>query len=253
MLGWACSLKGGGIMSAKVVANQLEYDEEKMFTRLVAQFEVLNMGQSVKAAYFARNKHANAVRKTTGQPYIVHPLLMASIAMAMGMREDSLIAVILLHDVIEDTDTELSDLPVGDIVKHGVSRMTFTMRPGEDKDTAKARYFYELSDSKEAVICKALDRFVNLYTMAGQFPVDKIRKNVVETDQLLMPILRDAKSKWPEISTNLWLLRVMIRSVNETLAGAYDIPLMGERLYGGASHYANVSKSESVNPDIVLQ
>ncbi len=230
----------------KLVVNQLEYDEVKMFTRLVAQFESLDMKQSLRAAYFAREKHAGAVRKSSGQPYIVHPLLMASIAMAMDMKEDNLIAVILLHDVVEDTDVSLEDLPVNSVVRHGVNRMTFRELQGENNDTAKARYFLELRDSREAIICKALDRFVNLYTMAGQFPIDKIRKNVIETDQLLMPVLREAKDIWPSMRTKIWLLRVMIRSVNETLAGAYNIPLSGERLYGGASHYSNVGMMGSM-------
>lgn len=240
-------------MSEKIVANQLEYDERKMFTRLIAQFEVLDMQQSIKAAYYARDKHAGAVRKSTGQPYIVHPLFMASLAMALDMRNDNLISVILLHDVVEDTNVEIEDLPFDETIRKGVSKMTFQIFPGETKDIAKTRYFCGLIESKEAVICKALDRFVNLSSMAGQFSDDKIRKNVIETDQLLMPVLRTAKDKWPELGTKLWLLRVMIRSVNETLAGAYDIPLLGERLYGGASHYSSKMEEKSgLKPDVDL-
>lgn len=230
-------------MSELFVNNKLEYDEEKMFTRLAAQFEAYRMEQSLKALYFARKQHDGAIRKASGQPYIVHPLLMSSIAMAMGLCGndwDDLNAVILLHDIIEDTELEFEDLPVNETVRNGVQYMTFYQYPGEDKNAAKARYFRELIKSKEAVFCKGLDRYVNLSTMAGEFPQEKIRKNVVETDQLLMPILKEAKELWPEYQSKIWLIRVMIRSVNETLAGAYDVKLSGERLYGGAEKYDNI-------------
>ena len=230
-------------MSDQLVKNQLEYDEKKMFTRLAAQFEAYGMKQSLRALYFARERHEGEVRSGTGQPYIVHPLLMSSIAMAMGLFGtdwDDLNATLLLHDTVEDTGAELDDLPVNEVVKNGVRYMTFHKYPEEDKNTAKARYFRELINSKEAILCKGIDRFVNLSTMAGDFTPEKIKKNVVETDQLLMPVLKDAKEKWPEDQSKIWLIRVMIRSVNETLAGAYDVELSGERLYGGAEKYDNI-------------
>lgn len=224
---------------AQLVSNHLEYDENKMYTRLMAQFEALGMEQSIRALSFARKKHAGAVRKSTNQPYIVHPLQMASIAMAMGIRNDELFAVIILHDIIEDTNTKISDLPVNNVVKHGVKRMTAIGYEGESKIQTKVRYFHELLDDENAIICKALDRFVNLSTMAGEFEPDKIKKNVIETDQLLLPILREAKNYYPELTPTLYLLRVMVRSVNETLANAYDVELHGEQLYGGKETYQN--------------
>ncbi|MBP3899410.1 HD domain-containing protein [Candidatus Saccharibacteria bacterium] len=224
---------------SRLVSNHLEYDENKLYTRLLAQFEVLGMTESIKAITFARKKHAGAIREGSGQAYIVHPLQMASIAIAMGLKDDNLIAVIILHDIIEDTETSLSDLPVNDQVKHGVNLMTTKQLNGESKSQTKVRYFMELKDDKNAIICKALDRFVNLATMAGEFSTEKIKKNVIETDQLLLPILREAKDLYPELTPTLYLLRVMIRSINETLANAYGVELKGEQLYGGNATYVN--------------
>lgn len=224
---------------AKLNSNHLEYDENKMYTRLLAQFEALGMSQSIKALTFARKKHAGATRKSSGQPYIVHPLLMATIAMSMGFRSDDLFSVIILHDIVEDTDTSLSDLPVNNVVKQGVKKMTAEKYEGETKNQTKVRYFHELLDDKNAIICKALDRFANLSTMAGEFEPERIKKNVVETDQLLLPILREAKDRYPELTPTIFLLRVMIRSVNETLANAYGVELKGEQLYGGETTYQN--------------
>lgn len=225
---------------ARLVSNHLKYDETKMYTRLLAQFEAQKMEQSIRALAFAREKHAGAVRKSTGQPYIVHPLQMATIAMSMGLNNDELLAVIILHDVIEDNDEmKLSDLPVNDTVKRGVEKMTAKQHQWESKTQMKVRYFHELLDDKNAIICKAIDRFVNLSSMAGEFTVNKIKKNVIETDQLLLPIMREAKVRYPELAPTIYLLRVMVRSLNETLANAYGVELKGEQLYGGAETYQN--------------
>ena len=210
-----------------------------MYTRLMAQFEALGMKQSIIALNFARKKHDGMFRKSTNQPYIVHPLLMASIAMAMGLRDDNLFSVIILHDIVEDTDTRLTDLPVNDIVKQGVKKMTADRYEGESKLSSKVRYFHELLDDRNAIICKAIDRFVNLSTMAGDFKPEQIKKNVIETDQLLLPILREAKNYYPDLTPTLYLLRVMVRSINETLANSYGVELKGEQLYGGNETYQN--------------
>ena len=237
---------GGRNSMSKLVNNYLTYDENKLYTRLLAQFEVLGMNESIKALNLARKYHDGVVRKSTNQPYIVHPLLMASIAMAIGdLYDDTLIAVIILHDVVEDNENvRIEDLPVNSDIRRGVKKMTITKHAGETKSQSKVRYFNELLEDKNAVICKGLDRFVNLSTMAGNFAPNKIKKNVIETDQLLLPILREAKEKYPELTSFLYIIRMMVRSVNETLANVYDVELNGEQLYGGNDHYNNPYETE---------
>lgn len=49
----------------------------------------------------AREVHNGAVRKISGQPYLLHPLEVCSVALQHGADEDLAIAA-LLHDVVED-------------------------------------------------------------------------------------------------------------------------------------------------------
>lgn len=42
-----------------------------------------------------------SIRKN-GDAYIIHPLSMACFAIGLGLTDDNLIAVILLHDICED-------------------------------------------------------------------------------------------------------------------------------------------------------
>lgn len=66
---------------------------------------------------------------------------MACNALSMEIRDDAVIATILLHDVCEDCGVALSELPVNAAVRRAVELMTFTVMEGETKENAKVRYY----------------------------------------------------------------------------------------------------------------
>ena len=99
--------------------------------------------------------------------------------------------------------------------------MTVAPLAGEDKADTKRRYFQQLLESKEAIVCKALDRYDNLSSMAGVLSEDAVRKNVIETNDLLLPVLKEAKEKWVDLSNILFILRTNIRNINDTLYAIY--------------------------------
>jgi GTP pyrophosphokinase len=197
-----------------------QYNVDKMFTYLRGYLIGAKMEESLKALQFAREKHAGQTRKG-GEPYIVHPLRMACYAVALDIRNDNIIATILLHDVVEDCGVMISNLPFNDSIKTGVKYMTVAPLAGEDKADTKRRYFQQLLESKEAIVCKALDRYDNLSSMAGVLSEDAVRKNVIETNDLLLPVLKEAKEKWVDLSNILFILRTNIRNINDTLYAIY--------------------------------
>lgn len=202
-----------------------EYNVDKMVTYLRGFFQGANMSESMRALGFAQQKHMGQTRKGSGQPFVVHPLQMACYAVALDIKDDHIIATILLHDVCEDTGFPVSALPFSKDVVRGVRYMTFSMHPDEEKADAKKRYYKELLDSRAALICKAIDRYMNLSSMLGALEDEAIIKNVKETDELLLPVLKEAKEKWPELSNLLYILRTNIRSVNDALAFIYKVEL----------------------------
>ena len=212
-----------------------EYNIDKMYTYLRGFLVGAGLTQSLTALQFAREAHKDQTRKN-GTPYIVHPLSMACYAAALGLQDDNIIATILLHDVVEDCGVPAEHLPVGEVVRHAVRRMTITPFPTDkDKIETKRRYFTELLDSKEAVIGKAIDRYMNLTDMPFALSEDAIVKNVVETEELLLPILKQAKEKWAELSDVLFVLRTNIRSVNDILRALCD----SEQYARHKSYYEN--------------
>ena len=57
--------------------------------------------------------------------------------------------------------------------------------------------------------------------MAGVLKEEAIIKNINETDNLLLPVLKKAKEKWVELSNIMYILRFNIRSINDTLREEY--------------------------------
>lgn len=194
----------------------------KMYTYLTAFLRGAGMIESIKALSFARQKHSGQNRKN-GIPYIAHPLSMACYAAALGIKDDNIMATILLHDVCEDCGIELDALPFNNIIKTGVKYVTVTkFDTDKSKIETKRRYFNELLNSREAIIVKALDRYNNLADMPFALSDDAIGKNAAETDVLLLPILKKAKDKWCDLSDILFVLRTNIRSVNDILKLQYN-------------------------------
>ena len=192
-----------------------EYDVEKMYTYLRGLFEGAGMTESMRALQFAREKHAGQTRKN-GTPYIVHPLQMACYAVAIGIRKDSTIATILYHDVPEDCGIPVENLPTTPEIKFAVKCMTVTkFKTDKSKIETKRRYFWGLLESPDAVIGKGIDRYMNLIDMPFALTDSNIGKNAAETEVLLLPVLKEAKEKWIELSNILFILRTNIRGAND--------------------------------------
>lgn len=195
------------------------FDADKMYVYLKGAFAGAGMSESTQALTYMRKHHEGQFRND-GQPYEIHPLMMVCYAMSLGdeLITDGVIATILLHDVCEETSVPVEALPFSEAVRRGVKYITLTRFHNETKYEQKKRYMNELLESLEATIAKAIDRYVNLATMPGTFSDDKMRKNVVETDMLLLPVLKQAKYKWPQATKLLYALRTNIRSVNDVQA-----------------------------------
>lgn len=198
------------------------FDSDKMYTYLRGYATGANMVQTRRALSFAREKHAGQMRKS-GEPYIVHPLTMACNALSIGIREDRVIATILLHDVCEDCGVPLSELPVDDIVRHAVDLLTFRIMEGETKQSAQTRYYNMILQCREATLTKLVDRCHNVSSMAGTFSEEKLLAYIDETRQYILPLLRNAKSAYPDDADVLFILKYHIVSVVDSLDAAMQV------------------------------
>lgn len=198
------------------------YNHEKMFTYIKGFATGAGMKETLKALSYAREKHCGQLRKS-GQPYIVHPLTMACNAVSMGIKDDTVVATILLHDVCEDCGVNVKELPFSEVVRRGVELMTFQVMDGENKEIAKNRYYNMLLQSREATLTKLIDRCHNVSSMASTFSVEKLKAYIEETRHYVLPLLKKAKTVYTEDADVLFLLKYHITSVVDSIEATIEV------------------------------
>ena len=192
------------------------FNHEKMYSYINGFAHGAELENTQKALTFAREKHFGQLRKS-GEPYIIHPLTMACNMISMGIREDAVIATILLHDVCEDCGVEVDELPVSEVVRNGVDLMTYRIMEEEAAEDAKKRYYKNLLTSREATLTKLVDRCHNVSSMAGTFSVEKMKKYITETREYVLPLLKSAKTQFPNDADILFILKYHIVSVIDAI------------------------------------
>lgn len=165
---------------------------------------------------FATAAHAGQKRKYSREPYINHPLEVASIVAGCPEIEknyghathyfEEMIAVALLHDTLEDTDTTYTDLyrEFGKSIADTVLELTNVSTPSDgDRATRKEiERNHLLLASPIAKTIKLADLISNLEDIAEEDP--DFAKIYVREKFLLLPILLGS------VSDNLYVSAVRI-------------------------------------------
>ena len=198
------------------------FKEENMFTRMRAFAMAEQLSETYRALQYMRRQHAGQFRKQGKYSvervlYINHPLLMACQAHALGIRDDALLAAILLHDVVEDTEVAVQALPFCDEVKEIVGLVSFFVPPGETKQQAKEEYYARIRENGKACVVKIIDRCNNISTMAGSFSRKRIMEYMVETEKYVLPLTDVLKNSYPEYGDLAFLIKYQIMSILETV------------------------------------
>ena len=149
--------------------------------------------QFVKRAYFLAKEAHKGVRRRSGEPYIIHPIEVALIAVReIGLGKKSVVAA-LLHDVVEDTEYTVEDIariftPKIASMVDGLTKMAGVSKA---ETSEQAEYFRKvlltLSDDVRVIIIKIADRLHNMRTL-GAMPHNKQIKITSETIYLFVPL-----------------------------------------------------------------
>lgn len=146
----------------------------------------------VKEAYaFAAEAHKEQRRKT-GEPYIIHPIAVATIvAKELELGANPVIAA-FLHDVVEDTDTTIDEIreKFGNDVAFLVNVVTKQKKASSEKSKQVDNYRQILASVQydvRAILIKLADRLHNMRTL-DSMRADKQMKIAGETDYFYAPL-----------------------------------------------------------------
>ncbi|MCD7959290.1 MAG: bifunctional (p)ppGpp synthetase/guanosine-3',5'-bis(diphosphate) 3'-pyrophosphohydrolase [Ruminococcus sp.] len=180
-----------------------------MVKKILATDKQYDLSKILSAYQLAEKAHGGQVR-SSGEPYIIHPLAVADILLDLGMDTDT-ICVGLLHDVVEDTDYTLDDIrkKFGQdvaVLVDGVTKLNKI--PIFDKEQQQAsnvrKILLAMSYDIRVMIIKLADRLHNMRTL--QFlPPEKQRRIALETMNVYAPIahrlgIRTVKEELEDLS-----------------------------------------------------
>lgn len=188
------------------------FDEGRMYTYVKTYACAKHMYQTARVLPFARELHEGQVRKGKDKvPFIYHPLLVACHALALGLDDDNLVSAALLHDVCEDCDVRLEELPVNEETRRAIALLTKT------ESTKQDTYYQMISENAIACMVKLLDRCNNISGMVTGFSKERMVEYIKETEAWIYPLLQDVKSKFPMYSNPLFVVKYHMTSVIEAL------------------------------------
>ena len=186
---------------------------EKLFVTL--KYYLLGKGyfNALKALEYARAKYGNDMRKDKVTMSFSHPIEIALYIMTLKnvKNEELCLTAALLHDTVEDYPVSPSDIETlfGHRVRDIVWLVTKTYN-GVDKDPTA--YFDAIAQDQEASIVKLSDRVNNCETMVGVFTKDKQRRYLAEVEEKFFPMLKKAKTLYPEQSAAYFNIQHMLKS-----------------------------------------
>ncbi|MDR2182944.1 MAG: bifunctional (p)ppGpp synthetase/guanosine-3',5'-bis(diphosphate) 3'-pyrophosphohydrolase [Clostridiales bacterium] len=183
-------------------ATKLQFDDpDQLFAALLFKMKEYHPASDfslVEDAYrLAKDAHKGQKRKS-GEPYIVHPVAVATILADLEMDRET-IAAGILHDILEDTDYTYNDLvemfseEVAKLVD-GVTKLKMYAAQRRDENNREEeqaenfrKMFLAMANDIRVIIIKIADRLHNLRTLS-HMPPHKQQRIAQESLDIYAPL-----------------------------------------------------------------
>ncbi len=186
-------------------------------------YDIVRIREAVALAISA---HDGQMRRS-GEEYVCHPLHVACILVEIGMDSDAVVAG-LLHDVVEDTEVELSEIvrrfgqDVANLVDGvtKITQMTFSTKEEQQAENVR-KMLLAMAKDVRVMIIKLADRLHNMRTSDGWDP-QKQRDKAKETMDIYAPLahrlgIRTIKEELEDLSLRV-LDPIACQEIEQNLA-----------------------------------
>ena len=145
---------------------------------------------SVKhATDFATKAHAGQIRKSSGEPYVMHPTAVYSFLRTLGVKDRNVLVSAMLHDTIEDSPATHNKLKSE--FNKDVARIVSGLSSSKKgiKALGKPAYLAQkmMKMDSEVLTIKLADRWHNLQDM-GDMPATKSKKYMDQTEYIIQEL-----------------------------------------------------------------
>ncbi len=174
------------------LAENYERDYETLTAVMAEQGEKYDVPLIRRAFELCVEAHKGQYRKSS-EEYYIHPLCVAKIIVGLGMDSES-IAAALLHDVVEDTETETEHIRKGfgeevALLVDGVTkigRIQYVSREQQQAESLR-KMLIAMGKDIRVIVIKLADRLHNMRTLSS-LPEEKQLEKSLETIEVYAPI-----------------------------------------------------------------
>jgi len=167
------------------------------------------IGSAMKLAWIA---HYEYYRKDGITPYVVHPIEVMRLLQKCGVTNQEILAVALLHDVIEDTSITYEQLSAGDYKGYVAdSVLALTIPSG----VTKQQYIDSFAGKPmDLVKVKAADRICNVKDFIASGDVKYAKKYLEKGEPIFRQLLEEKESRCGVVRNLRWEYISLVDSLN---------------------------------------
>lgn len=223
-------------MSNKMTGNTLERWEE--IYNFIKGYATIHKLRNTLIALSLGVKCHNDDKRDGGEPYIIHPLMVAKSLILLNIEQtlkewypdkswkeikrdcDILYAAAILHDIVEDGKISKDAIELVEVyhLDEDVRKVVLLLsKDKESKNYSDEKYFAGIKTDWRAILAKIADRQNNCSTMIV-FKEERLKKYIYETKIYFYPLCSYCKIEFPEFSNIVTIMKSSIVACCETIA-----------------------------------
>jgi GTP diphosphokinase / guanosine-3',5'-bis(diphosphate) 3'-diphosphatase len=177
----------------QIATNVLTVTRFRDLMKKVAENRPNEDASIIRKAYDYSLKHHNGQTRASGEPYLAHPLAVATLLAELKLDPTAIVAG-LLHDSVEDTSVTIEDIrrEFGEQVAHivegvtKISKIDFATREERQAENVR-KMILAMVDDIRVVLIKLADRLHNMRTLE-HLPPERREQISRETLDIYAPI-----------------------------------------------------------------
>ncbi len=194
---------------APIPTSPTKYRKTLLFIRGYAKGK--NMPNTLKALALSERLHEGQLRKC-GDPFIIHPLRVASYLISLKINDDATIAAALLHEIFKHCglDRNSNDL----VDKYGLDSEVLELirLVSKPDDITNEEYYKTLRTNYKALLIKLSNR-ANTCTRLSVLNESERKEYILENTEFIYPLCTYGKAYYSNYSDQIVNMKYHISSV----------------------------------------